>query len=85
MRLLPNYCLLDRGATFSATNCHCETKPIDDPIAGINCYAECDERKFKEYAFIPLPKDDKSGWFLKYGYDIMDTDYLMQKMLDKRR
>lgn len=63
--------------------CHCETKPIDNPIVGVDIQAKVDEKKFKEYALIFKSKSDKSGWFLKYGYDIMDTDYLVQEYFDQ--
>ena len=59
--------------------CHCSKEKIKAPVAGIDVYAVCEERKFKNYGLIFLPKDDKSGWFLKYGYDIMDADYLIQE------
>ncbi len=56
-------------------NCHCWLMPVND----IRFKADCDMRKFKEYAFKFRPADDKSGLFLTWGYDIIDADWLLQE------
>ena len=61
----------------AAFNCHCWLMPVND----IRFKADCDMRKFKEYAFKFRPADDKSGLFLTWGYDIIDADWLLTGIL----
>lgn len=56
-------------------NCHCWLMPVNN----IHFEATSNLRKFEEYALKFKPVNDKSGLFLKWGYDIMDADWLLQE------
>ncbi len=56
-------------------NCHCWLMPVND----IRFKADCDMRKFEEYAFVHKDKDDKKGLFKKYGYDTMNSQALLEE------
>ena len=56
-------------------NCHC----AKEAISYFEAESICERPKFDKYAFVFKEKDDKSLWFLEFGYDILDTDYMLQE------
>lgn len=55
--------------------CHCWLMPISN----IQFEANCDLRKFEEYAFVHRTKNDKKGLFENLGYGKIDS----QKLIDE--
>ena len=53
--------------------CHCTTKNIVAPIAGISAIADCPMEKIKNYAFVDKAK---KKFFNDNGYDIIDSGYI---------
>lgn len=56
-------------------NCHCTV----ETIANITFRAEGSVDKFTKYAFVPRDKDDKSDLFKNLGYDIIDSQWLLEE------
>ena len=56
-------------------NCHCWLMPVSN----IQFEANCDMRKFQEYAFIHKDVNDKKGLFENLGYDIINAPQLLDE------
>lgn len=55
--------------------CHCWLMPVSN----IPFEANCDLRKFKEYAFIHSEHSDKKELFESLGYDIIDSQQVLEE------
>lgn len=62
-------------------NCHCRLMPVNN----IRFQANCDTRKFEEYAFIHRKYDDKKGLFESLGYDKIDSQTLLNEYCRQAR
>lgn len=61
-------------------SCHCEAKPISNPISNKTAFANCPIEKFTGYLFSEKYKyKGKAPLFEKFGYNVNDSVYLKQE------
>ena len=65
-------------------NCHCETKPITPPKAGVTAFSKSDINKYRGYLFSEKYKSNgKRAMFESWGYYEKDSESL-QKEIEKQ-
>ena len=78
-------CLNINGCCFPKNNmpsyplhygCHCRIEPVTNIIFK----AECPVEKFKNYIFDPIKNNGKKALFEKYGYSIIDSQWLQEEL-----